>query len=70
MEETVAHLAAAALVNTRAISAQSLARMEFDAQDVSAFFSKLQKPERVRPRVSYTLTLDVGFKAPLADGCH
>lgn len=48
LEETIAHLVAAVLVNTRSISDESVARMDYDAQDVSAFFSKFQKPERVR----------------------
>ena len=45
-------MAAAALVNTRTISEACVARMDFDAQDISAFFSKFQKPERVRPASS------------------
>ena len=48
LEETVAHLVAALLLNTRSITDDTVARMDADAQEVSRCFAKFQKPERVR----------------------
>ena len=48
LDETVAHLVAALLLNTRSITDDTVARMDADAQEVSRCFAKFQKPERVR----------------------
>ncbi len=50
LEESVAHLAAAILANVKAITEDSVARMDADAQDISRFYGRFQKPERVRRR--------------------
>ena len=44
----MAHLTAAVLANVKAITEDSVARMDTDAQDVSKFYGRFQKPERVR----------------------
>jgi len=53
LEESVAHLAAAILANVKAITEDSVARMDSDAQDISRFYGRFQKPERVRWLVSW-----------------
>ena len=44
----MAHLAAAILANVKAITEDSVARMDADAQDITKFYGRFQKPERVR----------------------
>lgn len=64
LEETVAHLVAALLLNTRTVSDDAVARMDADAQEISRFFAKFQKPERARPSPPLT-TLILPFSSPV-----
>ena len=47
LEETVAHMVAAVLANIKAITDESVARMDADVADVSRFFGRFLKAERV-----------------------
>ena len=47
LEETVAHYTAAMLVYCKSITEKTLAIMEQDSKDISAFFSRLCKPDKV-----------------------
>lgn len=47
LEETVAHFTAALLVYCKSVTEQSVALMEQECRDISAFFSRYCKPDKV-----------------------